>query len=297
MKNLKNLTRIGLLAVAVVATGVANASAQKVRVAVLGFQNSSQWHHWGENLGYAATDELVTQLVQTNRFSVIEREQIAAILGEQDFGGSGRVNPATAAEMGKVLGVQLVVLGSITQFSIDRKSGGIGGFGVSYSEAETVLDARVVNTTTAEIMTVAEGNGKKRFGGVAADNVRFEQAFDEGLAQEALRPAVEKIVDQLVDRADDFASLAPVAAVATIVGEGNGSFYIDRGDNFGVRIGQRFDVYRVIDVIKDSHGNVLDEVTEKVGVVEVSQVLSQSSICVLIEGDAAGGDKVKSQTG
>ena len=39
-----------------------------------------------DNLGYAAADELVTQLFKTGKFSVVERSQINAILAEQDFG-------------------------------------------------------------------------------------------------------------------------------------------------------------------------------------------------------------------
>ncbi len=72
-----------------------------------------------------------------------------------------------------------------------------------------------------------------------------------------------------------------------------GSFYINRGDNFGVQAGQRYDVYRVIDEITDTNGNVLDRITEKVGTLEVTRVLSQSAICSLVEGEAAEGDTVQ----
>ena len=45
----------------------------KVRVAVMNFENNSTWSWWGDNLGAAAADELATQLVQTGRYTVIER--------------------------------------------------------------------------------------------------------------------------------------------------------------------------------------------------------------------------------
>jgi len=284
-------------AVGFLAPNATMAQGQKVRVAVLNFENNSSWSNWGDGLGNAAADELVTQLVNSGKFSVIERRQLDAIIAEQNLGQSGRVNSATAAQLGQILGVQAVLMGSITQFSIGRKSGGIGPLSASYSEAESVLDVRVINTTTAEILSVAEGNGKKRFGGVAYRNVNFEQNFDAGLAQEALRPAVEQVVNELVDRVEDLAALAPVAAVANIVGEGGGSVYIDRGENFGVEVGQRFDVLRVVDEIRDAAGNVLDRVTEKVGVIEVTRVLSQSSICTIVEGKAKEGDTARAAGG
>ncbi len=271
------------------------AVAQKVRVAVRGFQNISSWHYWGANLGHAATDELITQLVRTGLFSVVEREQLDAILSEQNLGQSGRVNASTAAAIGEVLGVQVVLMGSITQFSIDTKKAGIGGFGASFSEAESILHVRVVNTSTAEIMLVAQGDGAKRFGGAAVNNIRFEQQFDAGIAQEALRPAVGKAVEEIIDRASDLASLQPVATTANVVGTSERSVYVDRGENFGIQLGQRFVVYRVVDEIKDAQGQVLDRITEQVGLIEVTRVLSQSAICVVVDGEAAEGDTAKAE--
>ena len=93
----------------------------QTRVAVLNFENNSTWGYWGDRLGEAAADELVTQLFRTGAFSVIERSQLAAVLAEQDLGASGAVDPATAARIGQLLGAQLILTGSITQFSIQSK--------------------------------------------------------------------------------------------------------------------------------------------------------------------------------
>ena len=116
--------------------GPAPATAQstdKVRIAVMNFENNSTWSYWGDNLGRAAADELVTQLFQTGSFSVIERAQIDALLAEQNLGASGRVDQSTAAHIGQLLGVQLMLTGSITQFSIERTSGGFRSLGLSVS--------------------------------------------------------------------------------------------------------------------------------------------------------------------
>ena len=296
-KQLRTVAVVSLIivAAAIVAPGAAGAAPapqEKVRIAVMNFENNSSWYYWGDNLGKAAADELVTQLFKTGKFSVIERSQIEAILSEQDFGQSGRVNSSQAADIGKILGVQLVVTGSITKFSVDTKGGRIGGFGATYSEAETNLDVRMINTNTAEIMFADEGEGQKRLGGANFNGSGFQQNYDAGLAQETLRPAVEDIVKKIADKADSFASIQPPAAPAAIVGANAGNFYIDKGENFGVTVGQRYEVMRVIDEIRDGDGNLLDQITEKVGVVEVTRVLAQSSICTVVEGEAAEGDKL-----
>ena len=294
------LSRVAALAVVFVVafSVVAPAPVQaqdKVRVAVMNFYNNSSWSFWGGRLGEAAADELATQLVKSGRFSVIERREIQAVLGEQDFGASGRVNASTAAEMGKVLGAQLMVTGSITQFSVESMRAGIGGIGGRFTEAESIVDVRVVNTVTSEILVVAEGKGKKRLGGIQINSASFEQNFDEGLAQEALRPAIEEAVEQIADQSGSFAGLRPVMPPATIVGNRGDDYYIDRGDNFGVTVGQQFAVMRVVDEIKDAQGNVLDRITDRVGLLEVTRVLGQSAICRLVDGAAAEGDSVTAQ--
>lgn len=282
---------IAATALAVAAPALAQA---KPRIAVLAMENATSSRIFGDQLGIAASDELTTQLVKSSAFSVIERSRIDAVLEEIRAGQSGAIDASTAAQVGKVLGVQYVLLGSITQFSIDEKSGGIGriGLSASYAEAESKLDVRVVSTTTAEIVSVAEGGGKKRLGGVAYKDLRLDRDFDAGVAQEALRPAVENAVKQIVAEAAALASAAPAAPLGQIVGVREGSIYIDSGENAGIQVGQKFEVVRVVDTIRDAAGNVLDEVTEKVGVIEVTRVLSQSAICSVVEGEAAEGDRL-----
>ncbi len=85
-----------------------------------------------------------------------------------------------------------------------------------------------------------------------------------------------------------------MAAPGEVVGSPEaGVVYIDKGAGDGIEIGQRFDVYRVVDEIRDSAGKVLDQITEKVGVIQVTRVLSQSSICSVVEGEAREGDKIR----
>jgi curli biogenesis system outer membrane secretion channel CsgG len=287
-------TSLTLAVSCVIGPAVAEAqSTEKVRIAVMNFENNSTWSYWGDNLGKAAADELVTQLFQTGSYSIIERAQLNALLAEQDLGASGAVDSSTAARIGQLLGVQLVLTGSITQFSIERTSGGFRSLGVSVSRAESVLDVRLVNTTTGEIMLAESGEGRKTFGGGFFKGAGLERQFDAGVAQESLRPAIEQVTEKIARQSDRFASLKPVAPPAQIVGARDGSIYINQGENFGVQVGQRFEVVRVVDEIRDASGNVLDRITDTVGVLEVTRVLSQSAICSIVEGDASEGDTIQ----
>ncbi|MGE3510415.1 MAG: CsgG/HfaB family protein [Vicinamibacterales bacterium] len=281
-------------ALILVAAGTLPAHAQgKPRIAVMNFANNSQWNWWGDQLGGAAADELVTQLVKTNKFTVIERAQLQAILQEQQIGQAGLTTPSTAAKIGQLLGAQLILTGSITQFSIERTQLGIRGIGGAYSKAESKVDVRVVDTTTGEILLASDGTGSKRMGGGYFKGVRGERTFDAGAAAEALRPAIENVVAEITAQSFKVASLAPVAPAAQIVGSRDGSFYINKGESAGVKVGQRFTVKHVVDEIKDADGKVLDRVTQNTGVLEVTQVLSNSAIAKVVEGTAAQGDTVE----
>ena len=294
------MVRFGRLTAVVLMIGVALVGAPssvfaqaKIRIAVSNFENNSTWSWWGDNLGRAAADELATQLVQTGKFTVIERAQLDAILQEQNLGASGAVTSATAAKVGKLLGVQLLLTGSITAFSIKRTSIGMRGIGGSYSNAESKVDARLVNTDTGEVMIVAVGQGNKRMGGGYFKGVSAEQTFDQGAAQEALRPAVEQVVVKLAEQTASLQSMTPAAPEGQIVSTRAGSYYINRGAGAGVKVGQKFNVHHVVDEIKDADGRLLDKVIEQTGVLEVTQVLANSAVCKLVSGKAAVNDAVK----
>lgn len=268
----------------------------RVRVAVIDFENTSSWSYWGPKLGEAAATQIAGELVRTGGFTVIERAQLDAVLAEQSLGQSGAVTAATAARLGELLGVQALVTGAVTQFSIETRSVGIGPARANMTEAESVIDARLIDTNTGEILLVAEGAGKKRMGGGAFRDVDYQQGFNEGAAQEALRPAVEETVRQIVEAKSALASLAPPPSPpGNVVGVREASVYIDRGAAHDVQEGQRYDVYRVVDEIRDMNGELLDTITEKVGVIEVDRVLDNSSVCSIVEGGAAEGDSIRPQ--
>lgn len=282
-----------LLAVGALATlpcpPVEVAAQERPRVAVIDLENRTTW--WANELGGAAADVLTTRLVQDGTFTVVERSRLQSIIEEQGLQMSGIVNPDHAVQIGRVAGVHYMILGSISRFSIDQKSVGAFGMRANVTEAESALNVRVISTETAEIVAAAEGDGKKRMGGVSAGGLDFSQSasFSLDIAQEALEPALDKIVEGLVgqqDRLQVFTVEVPLEAAAVVGLGANGAVYINRGANADTQVGQRFAVMRVVDEIVSSSGEVLDVVTEQVGIIEVVRVLDRSAVCSVVEGAA-----------
>src|SRR5271165_4880408 len=217
-------------AVTAVPSGVpAPAQGRKKRVAVFDFDfatvqsNSAAVFGTNVDVGKGIADLLVRHLVQDGTYSVIERKSMDKILGEQNFSNSDRANPNSAAKIGKILGVDAIIVGSITQFGNDNQNTkvggggggwggyGIGGFSHKKSKAVVQVDARMVDIDTAEILGVASGKGESSrestsllgggsnwhgFGGGAVDFGSSD--FQSTILGEAVNAAVKQMSGELI---------------------------------------------------------------------------------------------------
>src|SRR4029079_3269102 len=170
----------GLVAAGVIAlAGVASAAdsptpkAKRPLVAVTDFDYGTVGYHWrGDyDIGKGMADQVMDQLLEEGSFRVVERKKLDTILAEQDFAHSDRADPGAAklSKLGKVLGVKYIITGSITKFGGEQKKqgGSIKGIGVGLGKAKTevTVTARMVDTTTGEVLLSAKGEGVSKKGG------------------------------------------------------------------------------------------------------------------------------------
>ena len=83
-----------------------------------------------QDVGKGIADLLVEKLVKSGQFRVIERKAIDKIMAEQNFSNSDRADSTTAAKIGKLIGADAIIMGSITQFGRDDKKTNVGGIGI-----------------------------------------------------------------------------------------------------------------------------------------------------------------------
>ena len=89
---------------------------------------------------------MVTDLGRVRRLRLVEREQLQALLDELKLAESGRVDPATGARSGRLVGAAQVVQGSFTEVPT----------------ASFRVDATMVNTTDAQVAAAASGADQLR---------------------------------------------------------------------------------------------------------------------------------------
>ena len=87
----------------------------KTRVAVIDFEQKSYQEFQGKQIGEIIAEWLITSLVNTGRFEVVERAQLQKIMKEQQLGMTGMINQETVAKVGELLGVKVIITGSVIQ--------------------------------------------------------------------------------------------------------------------------------------------------------------------------------------
>jgi curli biogenesis system outer membrane secretion channel CsgG len=318
MKTLTAFACLAALLTVPMAHADVTAQARKPRVAIFDFDyatvhsNVSAIFGTNVDVGQGISDLLLTFLVKDGSFSVVERKALDKILAEQNFSNSSRADPNSAAKIGKLLGVDAIVVGSITQFGNETKSTGIGavgaglgrfgvgGVGQKQTKAVVGLTARLVNVDTAEIMTVAEGMGESKrtstsltgggagWSGFGAGRVDFGSSnFQSTIIGEAVRAAVERLTtDVLTGKANVQArAAAPVNVQGLVAAVAGAQLVLNVGTKAGVKVGDEMSVERVTQEVKDpATGNVIRRLSTRVGVVRVTDVDADSSVADIVSG-------------
>ncbi len=333
MKNQRILT--ALIAGAVLFVSIAAlpsraqpSSKRRPRIAVMDFDygtvQSASSAVFGTNvdIGKGIVDLLVTGLVKDGTYSIIERKALDKIMAEQNFSNSNRADPTSAARIGKLLGVDAIIVGSITEFGNETKKTNLGGgggnwhgiglgnVGHSNSKANVAITARIIDVDTGEILGVADGKGQSArastsllggggnwsgFGGGHADFGSSD--FQNTIIGEATK----KAVDALTINLDGNSAKVGVRTITVegVVADVEGSQVIlNVGGKAGIKVGDQFNVERVTREIKDpTTGAVLRRLATAVGIVKATDVDDLSAICEPVSGTGFKvGDKVKTVT-
>jgi curli biogenesis system outer membrane secretion channel CsgG len=310
---------------ALTASLAAQSAPRKVRIAVMDFDyatvQSASSAMFGSNVdvGKGITNLLIANLVKNGTYSIIERAALDKIMAEQNFSTSQRADSSSAAKLGKLLGVDAIIVGSITQFGNETKKTniggaggnwggfGVGGIGHSKSNANVGITAHIVNVDTGEILAMAEGAGTSsrsstsllggggNWGGFGGGNVDFGSSnFQETIIGEATKIAVDKLTADVIADSPKVA-IRQVTVDGLVAAVDGGQIVLNVGKKAGVNVGDVLEVVRVTKEIKDPEtGAVIRRLTSTIGVIKATDVDDASAVCTAVSGSGfQTGDRVR----
>jgi curli biogenesis system outer membrane secretion channel CsgG len=308
------IRKLATLAVLFLTFLTATQAQQKKRVAVMNFDYATVQSdvqaifNSNQDIGKGIADLLVDKLVNDGVYSVIERKEIDKIIKEQNFSNSDRADPSSAAKIARILGVDAMIIGSITQFGRDDKSVGVGGGalgnvtgrfgigGVKKSEANAVVQitGRMIDTSTAEILAsfTAKGTSTRKGaslvgGGGSVYGPEAGAGIDmrsSNFGQTIIGEATTKCVADLSKGLEAKAATLPTAVIEidglVADAESDGTVIINVGSKNGLKKGDILSVKQKGKEIHDpATGKVLRSLDKNIGTLTIVEV----------EGDSATG--------
>jgi curli biogenesis system outer membrane secretion channel CsgG len=179
---------------------------QKKRLVVMDFDYGTTNSYYSSYRGVGAakgiSELLINELVNNGTYTVVDRSKLEQVLKQQNRSGS--MDAGTAAEIGKQLGVDAVLIGTITKFNIEKQSGGgsfmgIGG-GSQKTKAIVQIDVRLIGTASGDILATAKSVGEADQSDSNISVMGIGGSSSSNNEDTLLSAAVDKAVAQMVTK-------------------------------------------------------------------------------------------------
>jgi curli biogenesis system outer membrane secretion channel CsgG len=244
----------------------------KRRIGVVEFENKTAYGQG--RLGGAASDILITELVKSGKFIVVERDKMNKIMEEQKFQTQGLVDAQTAVKIGKILGLEAIVVGAVSQFGVKTEGHDYLLKQGKQQTAEVTVDIRLIDVENGQIILAAPGKGiaKKKWGSFLGMGTKG--GYDETMEGDALRAAIVQFVDDIMNQLNK-------KAWSCMIADGyDNEVYLNAGQESGIEIGTKLDCFHQGAEIRDPRSNlVIGHREQYIGAVEVTRYCGEGGDC------------------
>ena len=215
---------------------------------------------------------LETQLIKTQRFTVMERNRVDEVLAEQ--GLNNEFGDAQTAQGGfNVGGVDYLVYGAITKFGQTKKVMATGGFSTAQLVTEFVADIKVVDASTGEIRKAETAEVELKTAGAVSTGDFASGNADADPLSDAQRAAAKKV-----------AAIIATGIFPLEVVKGGDTIYLNYGDAI-LDAGDVLTVFRPgEELIDEATGINLGSEETVVGSIRVTEATAKFSKASLISG-------------
>jgi hypothetical protein len=195
----------------------------------------------------------------------------------------GLTTPQTSPSAGNLLGAQLLVRGSVTEFSEANSGGGFsiggplggglnGGVSPRHRVGEVAMDLRVIDTTTGRVVATTTVRRRLSRTSLAVSGSHSNTSFGaDGFQKTPLGQATREAISQAVVQLGQ--SLADVDWSARVAKVRGGAVYVNAGTNASLNPGDTLHVYRVVDRVVDPYTQEVLGIEEaQIGTLELDNV-------------------------
>ena len=257
-----------------------------------------------QDIGKGIQSMFVTRISKEGKVVVVERKKLNAVMAEQNLAASDRVKKGTGAKIGQIRGADAILYGDIVTFGRDDKKKGVKAGGItgamiagiaaagSKDKAVVTIDYRLVDAETSEVIATGEARGESSrksssigamagafgVGGGAVQVDMSSSNFAETIIGEATIDCVNKLAAALDEQLPKLAA-KQVDVSARVAFVSGSSVTINAGSAQGVATGDRFQLAHILSEVKDpSTGEVIDLATDKIGVIDITEVKERVAI-------------------
>lgn len=236
-------------------------TAPRRRIGVVDFKDKSGF--LGDRVGSLASTMLVTELTKTDKFIVVEREQLERVLEEQRLlqadhddewwlsseARSRRrsFDPSKSVEVrtGELLGLNDIIVGVVSEAGTRMET---KDYLVAQSEsqmAEITVDVRTINVETGQVILADSARGKARVTTRVVVGLGARAGRDHTLESKALRSAIVQLTENIISQVNRRPWSCRIAKLA------GREIFLNAGPSMGLRIGQRLECFHLGESIKD----------------------------------------------
>jgi len=187
-------------------------------------------------LGKQTSDMLSARLVQSGKFLVFERPDIAVV--QKELWQQGK--------QGNLVGVDALIIGSLTEFG--RTTEGESGFfsNTKKQVARAKVEIRLVDVTTGQAFFSASGSGEAAVENGTVMGFGDRAAYDQTLNDKAIGAAISDVMDRLVSKLSERPWHSDILKI-------NGAqVFISGGERQGLRAGDRLSVMKQGDTVRSA---------------------------------------------
>lgn len=164
---------------------------KNLKIAVLPFKAST------ELIGSSVSDMTVTELLRTRRYSLVERSQMANVLGEAELALAG-LSETKAVEVAKLMGAEAVVIGTVDEYGMQASGGD--------TYAVVGLAIRLIDCANGRILW-------------SADLAKIAEDEDTPLSSHAREVVHELVAGLYQNLAEQIRNMPPAAPTGVTVSE------------------------------------------------------------------------------